>query len=428
MIFRINFANKQKRRFHTKEGGIMKKIFKIFIVVIVLLSAVSIAGSAARKDRNVTIEYGEERLLSASYSPDFKTLTKIFFLHRNDRRKYCEKEFSGNYGEALRSLNEDLYNDVNILADGLDEESVEPRAEIKDGVFTYFEGKDGRLTDREKLYEEVFVGFGKGEIFTLKTQTIPPRNTMEELKKNTVKRAEFFTVFAGSGANRIHNISLAASALNDVSVEPGEKLSFNLTVGERTAERGYLPAKVISDGVFTEGVGGGVCQVSTTLFDAWLYAGLGFEQAAAHSLPVSYVEPSLDAMVSSATDLVLINDSHFAVYLYCRTTESRIYVTVYGAPLAEEIRLRSEKIKTIQAEYDTEYVEGTDWAEGERERIIVEAKDGLISESYREFYVNGVPVKEEKLRKNVYKSRNGKKLIRKTSAEENDTLPWGAFL
>ena len=423
MIFRINFANKQKRRFHTKEGGIMKKIFKIFIVVIVLLSAVSIAGSAARKDRNVTIEYGEERLLSASYSPDLKTLTKIFFLHRNDRRKYCEKEFSGNYGEALRSLNEDLYNDVNILADGLDEESVEPRAEIKDGVFTYFEGKDGRLTDREKLYEEVFVGFGKGEIFTLKTQTIPPRNTMEELKKNTVKRAEFFTVFAGSGANRIHNISLAASALNDVSVEPGEKLSFNLTVGERTAERGYLPAKVISDGVFTEGVGGGVCQVSTTLFDAWLYAGLGFEQAAAHSLPVSYVEPSLDAMVSSATDLVLINDSDFAVYLYCRTTESRIYVTVYGAPLTEEIRLRSEKIKTIQAEYDTEYVEGTDWAEGERERIIVEAKDGLISESYREFYVNGVPVKEEKLRKNVYKSRNGKKLIRKTSAEENDTLP-----
>ena len=246
---------------------------------------------------------------------------------------------------------------------------------------------------------------------------------MEELKKNTVKRAEFFTVFAGSGANRIHNISLAASALNDVSVEPGEKLSFNLTVGERTAERGYLPAKVISDGVFTEGVGGGVCQVSTTLFDAWLYAGLGFEQAAAHSLPVSYVEPSLDAMVSSATDLVLINDSDFAVYLYCRTTESRIYVTVYGAPLTEEIRLRSEKIKTIQAEYDTEYVEGTDWAEGERERIIVEAKDGLISESYREFYVNGVPVKEEKLRKNVYKSRNGKKLIRKTSAEENDTLP-----
>lgn len=410
-------------RIHTKSGDFMKKLFTVIIVVVVLLSTALITGSAARKERNLKLLYGGEEIFSASYAPDTKILAKIFFLHRNDRRKFCEKEFSGNYGEALRSLNEDLYNDVNIVADGLDAESEEPRAEIKDGVFTYFEGKDGRLTDRQKLYEEVFVGFGKEEIFTLKTQSIPPQNTVEDLKKNTVKRAEFYTSFAGSGDNRIHNISLAAAALNNVSVESGEKLSFNLTVGERTSERGYLPAKVILDGVFTEGVGGGVCQVSTTLFDAWLYAGLSFDRAAAHSLPVSYVEPSLDAMVSSVTDLILVNDSDYTVYLYCRTTDSRIYVTVYGAPLEEEIRLRSVTVKTLEAEYETEYAEGTDWAEGETERIIIPAKNGLISESYREFYANGVLIKEEKLRRNVYKSRNGKKLIRKTAiTEENDTL------
>lgn len=400
----------------------MKKIstclFVVFVVAMLLLT-----GSAAKKESNVTVEYGEEQVLSANYSPDGKTLLRVFFLYGNDRKKFCEKEFSGNYGEALRSLNEDLYNDVNILADDLDEESVEPRAEIKNGVFSYYEGKDGRRTDREKIYESLFLGFGKEKVFPITTEPVKPAESVENLKKNTVKRAEFFTVFAGSGANRIHNISLAASALNDVAIKPGEELSFNATVGERTSERGYLPAKVILDGVFTEGVGGGVCQVSTTLFDAWLYAGLGFEQAAAHSLPVSYVEPSLDAMVSSATDLVLINDSDYSVYLYCRTAENRIYVTVYGAQLTEEIRLRSEKIKTLRAEYDTEYAEGADWAEGETERIIVEAKDGLISESYREFYANGVKIGEEKLRRNIYKSRNGKMLLKKASAEKDNIFP-----
>lgn len=400
----------------------MKKISACLFIVAVL-AMLAVTGSAAKKERNVTVEYGAEQVLSAGYSPDGKILLKIFFLYGNDRNKYCEKEYSGNYGEALRSLNEDLYNDINIVADGLDEESEEPRAEIRNGAFTYYEGKDGRKTDREKIYERLFLGFGKERIFTIETQPVKPVGSVENLKKNTVKRAEFFTDFAGSGANRIHNISLATSALNDLAVEPGEELSFNATVGERTSERGYLPAKVILDGIFTEGVGGGVCQVSTTLFDAWLYAGLGFERAAAHSLPVSYVEPSLDAMVSSATDLVLKNDSEHTVYLYCRTTESRIYVTVYGAPLEREIRLRSEKIKTLPAEYETEYVEGADWAEGETERITVEAKDGLISESYREFYLNGVKVGEEKLRRNLYKSRNGKKQIKKAALEEENLLP-----
>ena len=192
---------------------------------------------------------------------------------------------------------------------------------------------------------------------------------------------------------------------------PGEDLSFNERVGERTEANGFLSAHIIKDGEFVDGVGGGVCQASTTIYNAWLKAGRKVRSVSAHSLPVSYVPASLDAMVSSASDLVLTNDSLYPVYVWARVDKDNICVTIFGMPSGYAVKTRSVTIKTVTAKYVISD-EKIDWDENETERIIKRAKDGLISESYRDFYKDGVLVRTEKLRRNEYKPQDGIKAVR----------------
>lgn len=135
---------------------------------------------------------------------------------------------------------------------------------------------------------------------------------------------------SSSGGNRCRNIELAASFLNGVTLEGGEALSFNKTVGERTAARGFKEAKIIQSGEFISGVGGGVCQASTTLFNAALLSGLNVTERRNHSLSVSYVPASRDAAVSSRCDLKIVNPFAYPVYLRAVCAGKRITVTFYG--------------------------------------------------------------------------------------------------
>ena len=134
--------------------------------------------------------------------------------------------------------------------------------------------------------------------------------------KDIVLRATFSTDYSKSSAERKHNVGLAAKSLDNVFVDAGGEFSFNKTVGERTYKRGYKSAKIIVNGEFTEGVGGGVCQVSTTLYNAALLAGLEISEVNQHSVAVSYVAPSFDAMVNSGSaDLRFINRTHNPVII-----------------------------------------------------------------------------------------------------------------
>ncbi|HKL94383.1 MAG TPA: VanW family protein, partial [Clostridia bacterium] len=108
---------------------------------------------------------------------------------------------------------------------------------------------------------------------------------------DNVLRATFSTTYSNSSPNRKHNIKLAASKLN-ITLYPDEIFSFNRIVGERSEARGFLTAHIILDGKFVDGVGGGVCQVSTTLYNCALLSDLEILCAHRHSLPVSYVAPS----------------------------------------------------------------------------------------------------------------------------------------
>ena len=224
--------------------------------------------------------------------------------------------------------------------------------------------------------------------------------------KPLVLRAEFSTSYASSGEERKHNVALAAKALDNALIAPDEEFSFNARVGERTAARGYKVAKIIVDGKFTEGIGGGVCQVSTTLYNAALLAGMRVTECHPHSLRVGYVNPSADAMVNYYfADLRFVNDTKNPVYLKTKADGSRLTVQVYGEEMKGRIELLSKVVGEIAPKenvvVDTagEY---PDLLKGER-KIVRYGKAGVKSEGFvLRYSENGKLIGKTRVRKDCY--------------------------
>ena len=224
------------------------------------------------------------------------------------------------------------------------------------------------------------------------------------MKKNTVKRASFTTTYYNSGANRCFNISKAASALNGVTVGVGETFSFNNTVGARTEARGYKTSKVILDGNYTEGVGGGVCQVSTTLYNALLLAGF-IPKASQHSLISSYVKAGFDAMVSyGVADLTFVNSTDHPIYIAAVTKNKTITFTVYGEPC--QFRIERESVEEREKFHTVEIVDKVKYPDliyTDQTKVVTSGSDGVKTQSYLKYYVGDKLVETKLIRKNTYK-------------------------
>lgn len=243
---------------------------------------------------------------------------------------------------------------------------------------------------------------------------IEPTAGVKESREDVVGTAvglvsEFATSFDTGSVGRSCNIALAASNFCWLKVGEGERLSFNATVGPRTEQRGYHSAKVIENGEYVVGIGGGVCQVSTTLYNAWIRAGLSVESVRAHSLPSSYCELSQDATVSEFIDLVLVNDGDGAVYIDAEAAAGTLTFRVYGTPRRERFEFVSEIEETIPPKGETiEFVPSLD---GEDYRVVRAARNGYRTRLVRLTYA-GETLKERKvLRKDVYLAVPAKVLV-----------------
>jgi len=161
---------------------------------------------------------------------------------------------------------------------------------------------------------------------------LEPIDSKQMLSK-IVKRSEYSTNFEDN-APRENNITLALEAFDGLVINPNEKISFNNVVGKRNSTRGYQEAKIIVDGEFVPGIGGGVCQASTTLFNAVLLSGLKITESHNHSLPISYVPLGRDAMVSSAADFEFINNTDSPLYIESKVIDkgktNTALVRIYG--------------------------------------------------------------------------------------------------
>ena len=284
--------------------------------------------------------------------------------------------------------------------------------------FSYEREKDGRLVNREKFFpalenalSSLTLGAHGYEFPRLNMQNYVyaahASFTLKDALKSTEKLASFTTDYSSSGANRRVNIALAAEFLNGSTIESGETLSFNKTVGERTALRGFKEAKIIQSGEFISGVGGGVCQASTTLFNAALLSGLTVTERRNHSLAVSYVAASRDATVSSACDLKIYNPFSTPVYLQAACAGKSVTVTFYGTRGRRRYALTSKITGRIAPPAAEERKLSEAEAEGliadETGKIVLRApKEGIKSVLYREIFESGKLVCREKLFSDSY--------------------------
>jgi vancomycin resistance protein YoaR len=193
----------------------------------------------------------------------------------------------------------------------------------------------GYRLNRQVFTENIFSYYFNNGSSTLEVPllAIYPRIDSELLGNiRGEKIGEYVTFFNTNNKERNNNIYLAAKAINNYVLFPGEIFSFNKVVGERTAGKGYMPATVIVNGEFSEDFGGGICQVSSTLFNAVDNAGLKVVQRNSHSREVSYVPPKRDATVSwNGPDLIFKNDYNQPILILAKSIENKLIIKIYSS-------------------------------------------------------------------------------------------------
>lgn len=198
-----------------------------------------------------------------------------------------------------------------------------------------------------------------GQVIDIPLNYLEPHLTTAELTARRIEKAagSFTTFFNPAETDRTHNIRLASATLDGLWLPPAATLSFNEVVGPRTAERGYREALVIEERNYVPGIGGGVCQVSSTLYNAALVAGLTISERQPHGLPVGYVPPGRDATVAyGLIDLKIRNDSPFWYWLKTRVENDKLEMTFYAAGEAPTARVESQVVERIPPQEEVEMI------------------------------------------------------------------------
>lgn len=266
---------------------------------------------------------------------------------------------SGEFTVSADGLEEAAKEAADTLAAGWDVKAKNGSISSYDesaGKFVFSGAENGKSIRREQLASDLLSAV-KSENYkktiSVSADEVAPEISEAEAREN-FKRIGTFTTTTTSNKDRNENIRIASGALNGVIIQPGEEFSFNLTTGNRTTDKGYKPAGAYVNGVLVEEPGGGVCQVSSTLYNAVVFSGLKTTERHAHSYEPSYVTPGEDAMVSydgfSGPDMKFVNTSKTAVGIKTSFSEQKLTVSIYGSPILEEgvtLSMQSTKVKEL---------------------------------------------------------------------------------
>ncbi|MCB8816825.1 VanW family protein [Desulfosporosinus shakirovi] len=263
----------------------------------------------------------------------------------------------------------------------------------------------GRVIDTDDLVSKIkqIDVFTKDPEVTVKYKEQLPLLTAAQLEdqKITGLLASYSTRFDPTQTARSGNVRLAAIAMDKKIIKPGDTLSFNKIVGERTVDAGYKDAYIIVNGKFVPGLAGGICQVSSTLYNTGLLANLSVTQRSNHDLAISYVPLGQDATVAYP-DLDLKFNNNTGGYLLVRTKMSNNAVTIelYGKVVPGQEILISDTIESVIPFEEQRLVDET-LAHGES-IIKQEGQPGYFVKSFRTIKVNGEVIKTETLKESRY--------------------------
>lgn len=302
-------------------------------------------------------------------------------------------------------------------------EPIDAAYEISDGKVIFTNEQYGRQIDQIELGTKIN-NLKNGEAITLKLIKTAPNITMADLnaKLFSCELGKYSTSYSASNKSRSSNLALAAEKINGMVLAPGEVFSYNDAVGPRTAENGFKEAQIYENGETVLGLGGGVCQVSSTLYSAVLYADLKIVSRRAHSMTVGYIPKGQDATVSyGSIDFKFENSTEYPIKISAETVSGKVNVSVWGTAETEK-NVKIENTVTETVEPTIEETADKSLLTGEK-KVISRGKTGYTVETVRKVYENGKLIKSEKLGTSVYKSVPTKVAVGAKVPEALPTLP-----
>lgn len=304
--------------------------------------------------------------------------------------------------------------------------------------FVFTDEVNGRSVDTAQLRSQIDAMVESGDfsaVITPVVNEVPAAITRAQLEKENTLLASYTTETTKSNS-RNTNIKLCSEAFNGYVVAPGEEFSINTVTGPRTTAKGYKNAGSIQNGILINEPGGGVCQVSTTLFNAVVRAGMEITERWGHSWPSDYVKIGMDAAIDyPAKDFKFRNTSDAPIYLVTHFEDRKLTVEVYGKPVLEDgmtIELRSTTDSTIPRGADKMVYDDT-LAPGETKQVR-KGRDGKKSTTYIQYVKDGKVTEEKVLFTTTYPAiraiiNYGPELVTETpsvdsSVSDNDSNVW----
>lgn len=295
-----------------------------------------------------------------------------------------------------------------------DREAENASLSRSNGEFQFVPGKQGLVLDVDGSVAAIMEHLSSGwspdseeHEIELKTRITEPEGSAEELASVKDLLGSFTTSFSTSSSNRCMNVSSGAEHINGTVLYPGESFSTYECVSPFTAENGYAMAGSYLNGEVVDSMGGGICQVSTTLYNAVLRAELEVTERSPHSMTVHYVELSEDAAIAGTyKDFKFVNSLSAPIYIEGYTTaDKKITFNIYGKETRDSNRSISfESVKVSNVGGGTVLTENGGLPLGYKS--VSKGQQGYVAELYKVVKVNGVETERIKVNKSTYKGSN----------------------
>jgi vancomycin resistance protein YoaR len=372
------------------------------------------------KDINYSydIEQTVDRAYSVGHSGDiFKRLTETL----RSKMEAQNFETKSTYDE------QPIGKLIGEIAKQIDQEVVDATIKYKNGKFNVTEDRVGKKLNQEDTLALIKEKLHKVDVavLDLPVDIVKPIVLKSDLLAIQDKLGEFSTKFNAADGDRTTNIKVATSSTSNVLIRPGEVYSVNETIGPRLAKFGYKEAKVIINNELVPGIGGGVCQVSSTLYNAVLLSNLKIIERQNHSLPLSYVSMGRDATISGDyIDFKFLNNTNYPIYIYGEVQGSWVKFTVFGKNQypGRSVSIISQVLKTtppkVQVIQDPNLPAGTEVVEKK-------AYTGYVVNTKRIVYENGKEIVRENLGNSTYRVVNGVKRVGTKGSDTGAILPEG---
>lgn len=345
-------------------------------------------------DIDKTVEKAYKVNRDGSFFENIKTTIKSNFNNKN------------NLEYEVKFNKEKLKTEIKNISKDIDVEVVNANININGSSINIEEEQDGKKVNIEKTIDKIGNNSKKGILTSsIVVETVTPKVKKESLKEVDTILGSYSTKVTGPVTGRHTNIRLATEKTSDVLLMPGETFSYNEYTGLRSQENGYKYAPVIVQGVLQEGLGGGVCQVSSTLFNATLYAGLDYVQLRNHSIPSGYVEMGRDAVVSdTGLDFIFKNNLKHPVYIKNYMSGNTIICQVYGSSKDKQnISISTNTDSVVDA--PIKRIDDPSLQKGE-EKLIEKGRKEYVVSTYRIFKdENGNVLRQERVLVSKYPKR-----------------------